>query len=89
MTNDRKQSDPVIVAAKSPNKAVQTAAEAMEPRTGAKENASEQNTPRTLSRERVTSALARVRERARQPNLRFVANHPRREPYAGKPHVQF
>ena len=64
--NGRKQSDPVIVAAKSPNKSAGAEAEAMEPRAGAKENVSEQNTPRTLCRERVTSALARVRQRAKQ-----------------------
>src|SRR5260221_6536130 len=64
--NGRKQSGPAIVAVKSPNKAVRAVAEAMEPRAGAEENAGEQNTSRTLSRERVTNALARVRQRARQ-----------------------
>src|SRR6202163_2710486 len=64
--NGRKQSDPAIVATKSPNKSAPAEAEAMEPRAGAKENAGEQNTSRTLSRERVTNALARVRERAGQ-----------------------
>ena len=63
--NGRKQSDPAIVAAKSPNKAAQADAEAMEPRAGTKENASQHNTHRTLSRERVTQALERVRQRAR------------------------
>jgi group II intron reverse transcriptase/maturase len=66
MTNGREQSDPAIVAAKSPNKSAKADAEAREPRAGAKENADEQNTHRTLCRERVTHALARVRERARQ-----------------------
>jgi group II intron reverse transcriptase/maturase len=66
--NGRKKSDPVIVAVKSANEAARAAEERREPRTGAKENAGEQNTSRTLSRERVTSALARVRERARQKN---------------------
>jgi len=64
--NDRKQSDPAIVAAKSANEGARAAEERMEPRAGAKENASRQNTSRTLSRERVTSALERVRQRARQ-----------------------
>jgi hypothetical protein len=86
--NGRKQSDPAIVAAKSPNKSAQAETEAMEPRARAKENASEQNTLRTLSRERVTNALERVRQRAR-PNRRLVVSHPRWEPYAGKPHVRF
>jgi RNA-directed DNA polymerase len=64
--NGRKQSDPAIVAVKSPNKSARAEAEAMEPRTGAEENADQQNTSRTLSRERVNSALERVRQRARQ-----------------------
>jgi len=64
--NGRKQSDPAIVAAKSPNKDGLPSAEAMEPRAGAEENAGGQNTHRTLSRKRVTTALARVRERAKQ-----------------------
>ena len=64
--NERKQSDPAIVAAKSSNKAAQADAEAMEPRAGTKENASQHNTHRTLSRERVTKAQERVRQRARQ-----------------------
>jgi retron-type reverse transcriptase len=64
--NGRKQSDPAIVAGKSSNKSALAEAEAMEPRAGAEENAGGQNTLRTLSRERVTHALARVRERARQ-----------------------
>jgi len=38
----------------------------MEPRAGTKENAGRQSTLRTLSRERVTQALERVRQRARQ-----------------------
>ena len=63
--NGHKQSDPAIVAVKSPNKSAHAEAEAMEPRAGAEENAGEQNTLRTLSRERVTNALARVRQRAR------------------------
>jgi RNA-directed DNA polymerase len=64
--NGRKQSGPVIVATKSSNKSAQAEAEAMEPRAGAEENASGQSTHRTLSRERVTQALERVRQRARQ-----------------------
>ena len=63
--NGRKQSDPAIVAAKSSNEPAQAGKEVMEPRAGTKENADEQNTHRTLSREGVTHALARVRERAR------------------------
>src|SRR5206468_8576875 len=61
---------------KSPNEAARSteaqaeggcaAEEAMEPRAGAEENASRQNTHRTQSRERVSNALERVRQRARQ-----------------------
>jgi RNA-directed DNA polymerase len=64
--NGHKQSDPAIVAGKSPNKSALAEAEAMEPRAGAEENANRQNTLRTLCRERVTNALERVRQRARQ-----------------------
>jgi retron-type reverse transcriptase len=74
--NGREKSDPVVVAAKSPNEAARAfeasakderaAKEAMEPRAGAEENASQQNTSRTLSRESVTRALERVRQRARE-----------------------
>ena len=74
MTNGREQSGPAIVAAKSPNKAEGSVAEAMEPRAGAEENASQQSTRRTLSRERVTQALERVRQRAREKKKeRFTA----------------
>jgi group II intron reverse transcriptase/maturase len=74
MTNGREQSGPAIVAAKSPNKAEESVAEAMEPRAGAEENASQQSTRRTLSRERVTQALERVRQRAREKKKeRFTA----------------
>ena len=55
--NGCKQSDPAIVAVKSPNKAARAAAEAMEPRAGAEENASRQSTHRALNRKRVTQAL--------------------------------
>jgi RNA-directed DNA polymerase len=64
--HERKQSDPTVVATKSSNKSAQAEAEAMEPRAGTKENASQHNTHRTLSRARVTQALERVRQRARQ-----------------------
>jgi group II intron reverse transcriptase/maturase len=60
------KSDPAVVAAKFPNEAAQAAEEGMEPRAGAKENAEQQSTSRTLRRERVTQALDRVRQRARQ-----------------------
>ena len=50
MMQEREKSDPAIVAVKLPNKTGQPAAEAMERRAGAKENASQHNTRRTQSR---------------------------------------
>src|SRR4249920_2676947 len=61
---DLEKSDSVIVAAKPPNKAGSPAAEAVEPRAGAKGNADQQSTHRTQSRKRVTQALSRVRQAA-------------------------
>jgi len=73
MTNGREQSYPAIVAAKLPNDAEAAASEAVEPRAGAEENARRSDTRRTLSRESVTQALERVRQRARQKKEKFTA----------------
>ena len=59
------KSDFVIVAVKSPNKTGGPAAEAMERRAGAEENASQHRTRRTQSRESVSQTLERVRTAAR------------------------
>jgi len=68
--HDREKSHSAIVAAKPTNKAeaisVAEAAEPVEPRAGTKRNAEEQSTHRTQGRERVTQALDRVRQAARQ-----------------------
>jgi len=64
--NDQEKSDTGVVAVKSPNKAGQPAAEVMEPRPGTKGNAGQQSTHRTQGRDRVTQALDRVRQAARQ-----------------------
>src|SRR6478672_8257548 len=64
--HDREKSDPAIVAEKPTNKAGQPAAESAEPRVGAEGNASWQSTHRTQGRERVSQALERVRQVARQ-----------------------
>ena len=64
--HDLEKSDSAIVAAKPPNNAGRPAAEAVEPRAGAKGNADQQSTHRTQSRRRVTQALSRVRQAARQ-----------------------
>ena len=80
MMHGRERSDLVIVAMKLPNKTGGPAAEAMERRAGAEENASQHRTRRTQSRESVSQALGRIRS--------FAVIHPRWEPYAGKPHVR-
>ena len=66
MMHDHEKSDSAIVAEKPTNKAVPTAAEPVEPRAGAKGNASQHSTHRTQGRERVSQALERVRQAARQ-----------------------
>jgi RNA-directed DNA polymerase len=71
---DLEKSDSAIVAAKPPNNAGPPAAEAVEPRAGTKGNADQQSTHRTQSRRRVTQALSRVRQAARQRRKeRFTA----------------
>ena len=74
MMHGREKSDSAIVAGKSANKAVPTAAEPVEPRAGAKGNARQQSTLRTQCRKRVSQALERVRQTARQRKKeRFTA----------------
>src|SRR5215475_3642124 len=74
MMHGREKSDSAKVAVKPTNKAVPTAAEPVEPRAGAKGNARQQSTHRTQGRERVTQALERVRQAARQRKKeRFTA----------------
>jgi len=71
--NGREKSDPVIVAVKSPNKTGEPAAEVMERRRGAEENASQQRTRRTQSRESVTpDAGTRTDGRKALPSLSEV-----------------
>ena len=84
MMHGRERSDLVIVAMKLPNKTGGPAAEAMERRAGAEENASQHRTRRTQSRESVSQTPERVREAAR-----LCRHYPRWEPDAGKPHVRF
>jgi RNA-directed DNA polymerase len=65
---------PDSTAGKPTNKAVPTAAEPVEPRAGAKGNARQQSTLRTQCRKRVSQALERVRQTARQRKKeRFTA----------------
>ena len=82
MMYGHEKSDSALVAVKPTNNAERSAAEPVERRVGAKGNASQQSTHRTLSRISVSQALERIRQR-------FAVTHPRWEPYAGKPHVRF
>jgi RNA-directed DNA polymerase len=74
MMHGREKSDPAIVAMKPVNKAERSAAELVERRAGAKGNARQQSTRRTQTRARVTQALDRVRQAAKQRKKeRFTA----------------
>jgi RNA-directed DNA polymerase len=66
MMHGREKSDLVVVAAKPANKAEQSAAELVEPRTGTKGNAGQQSTRRAQDRVSVSQALSRVRKAAKQ-----------------------
>ena len=66
MMHGREKSDPAIVAMKPANKVVPTAAEPVEQRAGTKGNAVQSNTHRAQDRARVSQALGRVRQAARQ-----------------------
>ena len=83
MMHGREKSDLVIVAMKSPNKTGGPAAEVMERRAGAEENAIQHRTRRTQSRESVSQTPERVRTA-----VRLCRHYPRWEPDAGKPHVR-
>jgi RNA-directed DNA polymerase len=82
----QEKSDPSVVAMKPANKGGRLPAESAEPRGGAKGNAVEHGTRRTLRRESVSPGLDRVRQAA---SVRFAVKHPRWEPYAGNPPVRF
>ena len=74
MMNGRGKSDGPVVPAKSPNKAVEPAAEVTEGRGPTKGNSLERNAPRTQSRTGAPSALERIRQAARQDRKqRFTA----------------
>ena len=66
MMNGPEESDSVVVAVKPTNKAEQSVAEPVEPRTGTKGNADQQSTRRAQDRGSVSQALERVRKVARQ-----------------------
>ncbi len=65
MMHDGEKSDPAIVAQKPANKVEQSAAESVERRAGAEENANQDGTLRTPSRARVSNGLDRVRTAAK------------------------
>ena len=74
----REKSDLPEVAEKRANKAAMAAADLVERRGGAKENAELQSTVRTQSREAVSQAQARIREavnRNRQDKLTALLHH--------------
>jgi hypothetical protein len=75
-------------AVKPANNAEQSAAESVEPRTGTKGNADQQSTRQAQDWERVSQALARIRQAAKLrkkarftslpwPNQRLAVKHPR------------
>ena len=66
MMHEPEKSDSVVVAVKPTNKAEQSAAEPVEPRTETKGNADQQSTRRAQDRESVSQALERVRQAARR-----------------------
>jgi len=72
MMHDHEKSDPAIVAVKSPNKTGEPAAEAMERRAGAEENASQQHAPDTEPGKRVTDAGPRTDGRKVLPSISEV-----------------
>src|SRR5262244_2328316 len=82
MMHGHEKSDSAIVATKPPNRAGRPAAEAVERRAEAKENANRCRTCRTQCRESVSQVPERVRKAARLAVRQW-------EPYAGKPHVRF
>jgi RNA-directed DNA polymerase len=72
--HEPEKSDPAIVASKPANKAERSAAEPVERRAGTEGNVDQQSTHRTQTRARVTQALDRIRQAARQRKKeRFTA----------------
>ncbi len=69
MMSGQEKSDPAIVAVKRTNEAGRPAKEFVERRAGAKENAEQDGTPRTPSRQGASHGLDRVRQA-----VRFAAN---------------
>ena len=83
MMHGPEKSDSVVVAVKPTNKAEQSVAEPVEPRTGTKGNADQQSTRRAQDRGSVSQALERVRKAARQRKKETVHFAP--APYRPRP----
>src|SRR5215472_9173041 len=83
MMHGHEKSDSAIVAMKPPNNVGRPAAEAVERRGGQGEREPRPHVPDTGPGKRVTGAGARTEGREAS------GQHPRWEPYAGKPHVRF
>ncbi len=66
MMQEGDKSDSAIVAEKPTNKAGKSAAEPVEPRAGTKGKANQQSTRRAQDRERVSQALGRIRQAAKE-----------------------
>src|ERR1700676_2267805 len=66
MMYEREKSGPAVVAVKRVNNAERSAAEPVEPRAGAKGNASQHSTDRAQKRATVSHGLERIRQAARQ-----------------------
>ena len=74
MMHGGEESDSVVVAVKRANEAGRLAEEFVERRAGAKENAEQDGTPRTPSRQGASHGLERVRQTARlKKEERFTA----------------
>jgi len=80
MMHEREKSDPAVVAVKPVNNAERAACGAGGAKGGGQRNAEQHSTCRAQYRVSVSQALERIRQVRRQ--------HPRWEPYAGKPHVR-
>jgi hypothetical protein len=80
MMHEPEKSDSVVVATKPTNKAERSAAEPVEPRTGAKGNAGQQSTCRAQDRGSGSQALDRVRQGALTCNLSLTTQGRSRMP---------
>src|SRR6266404_164213 len=83
MMHGREKSDSAIVAEKLTNKVVSATAEPVEPRAGAKGNASQQSTLRTQCRKCVSQALCIRQVRRHSPKVGAVCGNSARTDLGG------